>query len=198
MRVFVLGERSGRVRDAFAARGHDAWSCDLYPSVNGGKHIRGDALKYINDNWDIIIAHPPCTYLSRVQNVWYDDKFPDATRRRKTHREKAIEFFLRCKEADCEKIAIENPVPQGYVKERIGDYDQIVEPWMFGDPFRKKTCLWLKGLPILIPTNIVDKGESGINGNPQWYIELPRDKDRSMKRSVTFQGIANAMAAQWG
>jgi len=203
MRVLVACEESATVRDAFAALGHDAWSCDIKPSRNGGQHFRENVLEVIYcHDWDLMIAHPPCTYLANVQAIHYDEnKWPLSTELRKQKREKAIEFFNLLKASPIDKIVIENPLPQKYVTDRVGKYDQIVHPYMFGDPFSKKTCLWLKNVPPLEPTNIVHKGEfnigKGKRTNAKWYHDLP-PKDRAKIRSKTFPGIARAMAEQWG
>jgi hypothetical protein len=203
LNVAVLCEESQEVTEAFTKAGHKAMSCDkYYPGAKGLPHYRGCALDLLEHEWDLIIAFPPCTYLSNVQNIHYDHiKWPEKTRRREAKREKAIEFFNRIKGAKCEKIGIENPLPSPYARKRIGMYDQIVHPYLFGDPFRKKICLWLKGLPPLVPTNIVDKGEvnhgQGKRTNAKWYHNLPPGPERAKIRSRTFSGIARAMAEQW-
>lgn len=203
-RVLVACEFSGRVRDAFIRQGHDATSCDLLPSdSNLGPHVQGDVLPLLDNNYDLLIAHPPCTYLcnSGVQHL-----HKDATRWAKM--EAAKEFFLRLLDCTAPRIAVENPIPHHYAA--LPKYSQIIHPWWFGEEAQKKTCLWLKGLPLLVPTNIVGKGEQyvGKDGKPngsKWYQlppskdhQLPPSKDRWKYRSITFQGIADAMAAQWG
>lgn len=202
MRVLVACEFSGTVRDAFAERGHDAWSCDIVPARNGGKHYRTDVLNIINDGWDLIVAHPPCTYLSKVQAIHYDAvKWPTKTAQRIKRRDAAIMFFLAIQQAECERIAIENPIPMKIVTDSVGMYDQIVQPWMFGDPFSKAVCLWLKGLPTLEPTEVVEKGEMvrTKNGtNAKWYHNIQPGENRGRQRSITFPGLAEAMAEQWG
>lgn len=203
MRWLVACEESQEVTAALIARGHDAMSCDLnYPGAKGLPHYRGDVLKIINDGWDGIIAFPPCTFLSNVQVIHYNrEKWPEKTRLRELKREKAIQFFQKIQNAKCDRISIENPFPSTYARERIGDFDQMVHPYLFGDPFRKKICLWLKGLPLLRPTNIVDRGEvnhgQGKRTNAKWYHDLPPGPERARIRSKTFPGIAAAMAAQW-
>jgi hypothetical protein len=196
MKILVACEYSGRVREAFRKKGHDAWSCDILTcDDNSLFHIQDDVLKHLDEGWDMMIAHPPCTYLanSGVQHL-----HKDPTRWAKM--EEAREFFLKFINADIPKIAVENPIPHGYAK--MPKYSQIVQPYYFGEEAQKKTCLWLKNLPLLVPTNIVGKGEQyiGKNGKPngsKWY-QLPPGKDRWKYRSTTFQSIANAMAEQWG
>ena len=199
MKVLIACEFSGIVREAFKAKGHDAWSCDLLDTEIPGQHIKGDVLLYLNDRWDLMIAHPPCTYLARV--AIQHNKIPG----RLELREKAINFFLILKDYDIEKIAIENPRPQKYVWNKIGKWDQVIQPFYFGDPYSKATCLWLKNLPLLLhdkETNLfnkqthVDRGEfykheSG-RTNAKWYSNSKKNRSR------TFSGIANAMAEQWG
>lgn len=202
MRVLVACEFSATIRNAFEERGHDAWSCDIVPSVDGGKHFRANVFSVIYNDWDLIIAHPPCTYLSKVQAIHYNsEKWPEATRQRIRNRDRAIEFFQFIQQVDCPRMAIENPIPLKIVTDKVGMYDQIIHPFMFGDPFSKATCLWLRGLPKLVPTELVEKGEMvrSKNGtNAKWYHHLSPGQDRGRKRSVTFPGIAKAMAEQWG
>ena len=178
-------------RDAFTRLGHDATSCDLLPSRTEGKHYQGDVLDILNDDWDLIIAHPPCTHLAVSGARWFKDK--------QEEQEEALEFVRKILSANAPKIALENPV--SIISSRIRRPDQIVQPWMFGDPFTKTTCLWLKGLPKLVPTNIVDKGARHITKSgkslPAWY-NLPPSEDRAKIRSTTFPGFAEAMAQQWG
>lgn len=183
---------SGRVRDAFKALGHDAWSCDILPTLQPGNHIQGDALEVVKWGWDLMIAHPPCTYLSNAgARHLYPQKVLNTDRLQKGLTAK--ELFMALWEAPIERICIENPVPSKVFG--LPPYGQVIQPWEFGHPFSKKTCLWLKGLPPLMPTDIVGKTESTkVAGN--WFNK--GGKDRQINRSVTFQGIANAMAAQWG
>lgn len=195
MRVLVACEFSGIVRDAFAARGHDTWSCDLLPTERPGNHIQGDVLQVLDDGWDLMIAHPPCTYLanSGVQHLHKQVGRWDKMLAGK-------DFFLALLNAEIPMVCVENPIPCRYAE--LPRYDQIVEPWMFGESTMKKTCLWLKGLPRLNPTQIVEKGRHyiGTDGKPngsEWY-QLAPSKDRWKTRSRTFSGIASAMAAQWG
>ncbi len=194
MKVLIACEYSGRVRDAFLALGHDAMSCDILPTDVAGPHYQGDVMDIINDGWDLMIAHPPCTYLanSGVQHL-----HKDPTRWEKMYAGR--DFLLSLLDAPIPKIAVENPVPHGYAK--LPPYSQIIQPYYFGEEVQKKTCLWLKNLPPLVPTNIVGKGEQyiGKDGKPngsKWY-QLPPSGERWKLRSTTFQGIADAMAAQW-
>jgi hypothetical protein len=192
MRVLIACEMSGRVRDAFKALGHDAWSCDILPTLQPGNHIQGDALEVVKWGWDLMIAHPPCTYLSNAgARHLYPQKVLNTDRLQKGLTAK--ELFMALWEAPIEKICIENPVPSKVFGLPL--YGQVIQPWEYGHPFSKKTCLWLKGLPPLMPTDIVGKTESTkVAGN--WFNK--GGKDRQVNRSVTFQGIADAMASQWG
>ena len=183
MRVLIACEFSGRVRDAFIAKGHDAMSCDLLSSDMPGPHYQGDVLDILDDGWDLMIAHPPCTHLAVSGAAWFAEKRADG---RQQH---AIDFFMQLANADISKIAVENPVSIMSTKWRKPD--QIVQPWMFGHGETKATCLWLKNLPKLHPTDIVD-------GREQRIHRLPPSIDRWKLRSVTYQGIADAMAEQWG
>ena len=214
MRVLVACECSGRVREAFRKLGHDAWSCDIQPADDDSPyHYQADVFDVINKGWDLMIAHPPCTYLTVTGNSWFyhpDDKhLPVEERRphprfpnRRQHREEAVEFFMALYNADIPKIAIENPV--GIMSTRFRKPDQIFQPYQFGDPYEKKTCLWLKGLDKLEDTNVVEPEprvvfKSG-KSMPAWYVEAAKlpPKEREKARSVTFQGFADAMAEQWG
>ena len=192
MRVLIACEMSGRVRDAFKALGHDAWSCDILPTLQPGNHIQGDALEVVKWGWDLMIAHPPCTYLSNAgARHLYPQKVLNIDRLQKGLTAK--ELFMALWEAPIEKICIENPVPSKVFG--LPPYGQVIQPWEYGHPFSKKTCLWLKGLPPLMPTDIVGRTESTkVAGN--WFNK--GGKDRQVNRSVTFQGIADAMASQWG
>ena len=189
MKIIVACEFSGIVRDAFTERGHDTVSCDLLPTERLGKHIQGDALEILNDGWDMMIAHPPCTYLTVSGNKWfkpeYRDKYPD----RLEQREHSIQFFMSLVDAKVDKICIENPI--GIMSTKYRKPDQIIQPWQFGHGETKATCLWLKNLPRLEPTNIV-------SGREQRLHKLPPKKDRWKERSRTYTGIADAMATQWG
>lgn len=181
MRVLVACEFSGVVRDAFRARGHDAMSCDLLPSDRPGPHYEGDVLDVIGDGWDLMIAHPPCTYLAVSGARWFKD--------RKREQFAALRFVADLMDAPVPRIAVENPV--SVISSHIRKPDQIVQPWMFGHGETKATCLWLKGLPKLEPTNVVDGREARIH-------RMSPGPDRGKLRSITYQGIADAMADQWG
>ena len=196
MRVLVACEYSGKVREAFRALGHDAWSCDLLPADdNSPHHIQGDVLEVIGQGWDMMVAHPPCTYLTNSGVSWLH-KRPA----RWAKLDAGAAFFKALMDADIPRIAIENPIPHKYAVERIGGvkYTQIVQPWMFGHAERKATCLWLKGLPKLAETDNVKEVMLALPRNKQHRLHyLPPSTDRWKIRSETFQGIADAMAAQW-
>lgn len=181
MRVLVACEYSGTVRDAFAARGHDAWSCDLLPTERLGNHIHGDVLQHLHRNWDLMIAHPPCTHLAVSGARWFKDK--------QIEQAEALDFVHRLMDAPIPRIALENPI--SIISSRIRKPDQIIQPWQFGHGETKATCLWLKNLPKLMPTNIVEGREARIH-------KMPPGPDRWKERSRTFEGIAQAMAEQWG
>jgi len=201
MKVLIACECSGMVRDAFKSRGHDAWSCDIEPTDVFGNHIQRDVLDILDDGWDLMIAHPPCTFLSCAGNRWLNPKYKDRFPTREMDRLKAAKFFMLLANAPIEKIAIENPV--GVMSTIWRKPDQYVQPYFFGDYHTKRTGLWLKNLPKLIPTEIIEplifKGKKGKN-RPIWEINsLCLDKkERSKYRSKTFEGFANAMATQWG
>lgn len=196
MKVLIACEFSGTVRDAFIKKGHDAISCDILPGEGEWpeKHYQGDMFSLDLASFDLVIAHPPCTYLTISANKWYKDQ-PERKsgtlvgQARRNAREESIDFFMRIYNCGAERIAIENPI--GVMSSRFRKPDQVVQPWMFGHGETKATCLWLKNLPKLIPTNIVE-------GREQRLHLLPPSKDRWKIRSVTFQGIADAMADQWG
>jgi hypothetical protein len=231
MNVLIACEESQSVCKAFRKLGHNAYSCDLLPSSGGHPewHFNNDVFEIINNkggvlengekikikgNWDLMIAHPPCTYLAVSGARWFyhpDDKdlpvekrrphprFPDRTK----HRDEALEFFIKLYESPIDKIAIENPV--GVISSKYRKPDQTVHPWMFGDEASKATCLWLKNLPNLQPTNIVGKGERVVLSSgrtlPKWYSDsfhtsIPTELRRTL-RSKTFQGFADAIAEQW-
>ncbi len=181
LRVLVACEFSGIVREAFAKRGHDAWSCDLLPTEIPGQHIQDDVVKHLNDGWDLMIAHPPCTYLAVSGARWF--------RYRLKEQAAALDFVRQLMDAPITCICIENPI--SIISTRIRKPDQIIQPWQFGRGETKATCLWLKGLPLLKPTNIV----SGRQGRV-W--REPPSPERWKNRSRTLQGIADAMATQWG
>ena len=181
MRVLVACEFSGTVRDAFKARGHDAWSCDLLPSETPGPHIQGDVLDVLGEGWDMLLAFPPCTHLASSGARWFAGK--------RREQAEALGFVLTLLEAPIPKIALENPV--GVISTAIRKPDQIIQPWQFGHGETKATCLWLKGLRLLEPTNVVDGREARVH-------KMPPSPDRWKERSRTYEGIAAAMAAQWG
>jgi hypothetical protein len=196
MRVLVACEYSGRVREAFRALGHDAWSCDLLPADDCSEHhYRGNALDLLKQDWDLLIAHPPCTYLCNSGVSWLH-----RTEGRWKKMVEGAEFFNLFWQADIPKICVENPIMHKYAKEIIGtNQTQLVQPWMFGHAESKATCLWLKGLDPLIETNNVkEKWKSLPKKEAQRLHMLPPSKGRWKLRSETYQGIANAMAAQWG
>ena len=194
MKVLIACEFSGIVRDAFAAQGHDAWSCDLLDTERpNGNHIKGDVRDILDNGWDIMIAHPPCTHLAVSGARWFKEK--------QREQAEALEFIRQLLKAPIGKIALENPV--GVINTKVRKPDQTIQPWMFGDEAQKATCLWLKNLPPLYSTKIVDKGEMYISKNGKkrggaWTMKLPPSPDRWKIRSRTFQGIAAAMAKQWG
>ena len=184
MKILVACEFSGIVREAFRKQGHDAWSCDLEPTEIPGQHIQGDALKVINWGcWDVMIAHPECTHLACSGARHFPAKRADGRQQR------AIDFFMVMVNAPIPKIAVENPI--GIMSTVYRKPDQIIQPWQFGHGETKATCLWLKGLPKLQPTNIVEGREARI------HHMAPSDH-RHKDRSRTYQGIADAMATQWG
>jgi len=181
MRVLVACEFSGIVRNAFVLRGHDAWSCDLLATQSEGQHIQNDVLEVLHDEWDLMIAHPPCTHLAVSGARWFKYK-------QKEQRE-ALDFVHALLDAPIPRIALENPI--SIISTRIRKPDQIIQPWMFGHGETKATCLWLQNLPLLKPTNVVEGRESRIH-------KMPPTPDRGKLRSLTYQGIADAMAEQWG
>ena len=221
MKILIACEESQRVCIAFRKKKHEAYSCDIQECSGGHPewHIQGDVLPILNGNtkfitqdgtlheisgkWDMIIAHPPCTYLTVTGNRWFNiEKYGKKAIKRYEQRKEAIQFFFRIVNAKCDKIAIENPV--GIMSTVWGKPSQIIQPFMFGEPFEKRTCLWLKNLPKLNSTKLVIppermKFKSGIT-MPEWYAKLwalPKE-EREKERSKTFIGIAHAMAEQWG
>lgn len=195
MKVLIACEFSGTVRDAFKALGHDAWSCDLLPSEKNGQHIQGDVLDILHDGWDLMIAHPSCTYLC---NSGVCHLHTDPSRWGKMR--DGAEFFKKMLLAPVKKKAVENPIMHKYAVEIIGRrQDQVVQPWMFGHKERKGTGLWLENLPLLTPVNDVKKEMLLLpKGKQQRLHYLSPGPDRWKERSRTYQGIAEAMAAQWG
>lgn len=182
MKVLVACERSGVVRDAFIARGHDALSCDLEPTDSPGPHYRGDVRDILDYPWDLMIAHPPCTHLSVSGARHFAEKRMDG------RQHAAVSFFMALAKADIPRIAIENPVC--IMSSLWRKPDQVIQPWQFGHGETKATCLWLKGLLLLRPTNIVEGRDDRIH-------KMSPSEDRARLRSVTYQGVGDAMAAQW-
>lgn len=195
MRVLVACEYSGRVRDAFAARGHDAWSCDILPTDAPGNHIQGDALEVVGDGWDLMIAHPPCTRLANSGVRWLHE--------RNLWREmvEAADFYLALRNAPVPKKCIENPIMHKYARELLGNVPrQVVQPWWFGEETFKATGYELHGLPELVPTNKLTPPQKGTEDHKRWsWVHMcPPGPDRWKIRSTTPAGIAKAMADQWG
>jgi len=212
MRVLVACEYSGRVRDAFRALGHDAMSCDFLPTEVDGPHHQGDVTELLHMGWDMMIAHPPCTHLAVSGSRWFKDKVREQA--------EALIFVQTLLDAPIPRIALENPI--SVISTRIRKPDQIIQPWMFGEDASKKTCLWLKGLPLLAPTKIIEgnlyccghslddkygcpncvgsKKAKRIYGNqtPSGQNKLGPSETRWKERSRTYQGVAEAMAQQWG
>lgn len=196
MKVLIACEFSGIVREAFKAKGHDAWSCDLLPTEIPGQHIQGDVLEILDDGWDLMIAHPPCTYLAN-SGVQHLHKKEGRWQQLKEGRE----FFLKLLNTDIPKRAIENPIPHKYAE--LPPYSQLIQPRYFGAEGDKATCLWLEGLPPLMATYIYPKGRRyfGKDGKPNgsyWYQVLSPNGQRGYERSRTFPQVAQAMAEQWG
>jgi site-specific DNA-cytosine methylase len=193
MRVLVACEFSGAVRRAFRAIGHDAWSCDLLPAEDAGEHIQGDALEALKLDWDMVIAFPPCTHLCSSGARWWPLK--------QSEQEAAIEFaaaFIDCREP-VKRVAVENPV--GILSSRVRKPDQIIQPWQFGHGEVKTTCLWLTNLPALVPTHRERPDLFSLPapaGREQRIWKMPPSPNRGKERSRTYEGVANAMAAQWG
>jgi hypothetical protein len=210
MKVLVACEESQAVTKAFRERGHQAFSCDILPCSGGHPewHIQGDVTKILNDGWDLMIAHPPCTYLAVSGARWLYNKDGTKNEDRWKNQEEALDFVRVLLNAPIPRIALENPV--SVISSQIRKPDQIVQPYEYGDQASKKTCLWLKNLPLLQPTELVGKGEfvewEDKNGKKKrqakWYLDaLSKAKtaeERRTLRSKTFMGIANAMANQWG
>ena len=195
MKVLVACEFSGRVRDAFIKKGHDALSCDLLPTDTPGPHYQGDVRDLLYEEWDLMVAHPPCTYLSNSGVRWLYEK-PG----RWHDMEEAARFFRLQLDADIPKIAVENPIMHKYAVEIVGSRQtQTIQPYEYGHPETKRTCLWLKGLPPLVPTDNVKHIMDGLPKRETHKVHhASPGKDRWKNRSLTFQGIADAMADQWG
>jgi len=181
LRVLVACEFSGVVRRAFSALGHDAWSCDLEPAEDGGNHHQGCVLGLLRHGWDLMIAHPPCTHLAVSGARWFKDKLAEQA--------EALDFVRALLAAPIARIALENPI--SIISSRIRKPDQIIQPWQFGHGETKATALWLKDLPKLTPTNVVEGRQAKVH-------RMPPGPNRAKERSRTYEGIANAMAAQWG
>ena len=184
MKVLVACEYSGIVRDAFAAKGHDAWSCDILPTESQGNHLEGDVLEHLDKGWDLMIAHPPCTHLAVSGARWFTEgKKPWSLQ------EEALDFVRKLLDAPIHKIALENPI--SVISTKIKKPTQIIQPYQFGHGERKSICLWLNNLPKLKSTDNVD-------GREQRIWKMPPSKNRSKLRSLFYTGIAEAMADQWG
>ena len=181
MKVLIACEFSGIVREEFRKRGHNAWSCDLLDTEIPGQHIKGNVLQILDQEWDLMIAHPPCTYICISGARWFKD--------RQAEQKEALIFVESLFNAPIQRIAIENPI--GVISTRICKPAQIIQPWQFGHGETKATCLWLNNLPLLKPTEIVEERRNKIH-------RMGPSKDRSKNRSRTYAGIAKAMAAQWG
>lgn len=190
MKVLIACEYSGAVRDAFIALGHDAISCDILPTDVPGPHYQGDVRDILEDGFDLMVAHPPCTHLAVSGARWFKDK--------QVEQAQALDFVRLLLAAPIDKIALENPI--SIISSRIRKPNQIIQPWQFGSPESKSTCLWLKNLPNLISTDILPLPPSGRwnNQTPSGQNKLGPSPDRWKERSKTYQGIANAMAQQWG
>jgi len=192
MKILIACEESGKVRDAFRALGHDAISCDILPTrTNPEYHVQGDVLPLLRKKWDMVIAFPPCTHLASSGAAWFAEK-------RKDGRQQAgIEFFMACVNVNASRVCVENPV--GIMSRLYRKPDQIVHPWQFGHPEQKSTCLWLKGVPLLTPTNDIKAYMLTLPKRERERLHyLGPSSERARLRSETFDGVALAMAAQWG
>lgn len=209
MKVLIACEFSGVVRDAFSSKGHDAWSCDLLPSERPGQHYQGDVEELLHPgrgyDWDLVIAFPPCTHLAASGARWFKAKQQDG------RQQEAVRFFIALANAAFHKVAVENPI--GIMSRVYRKPDQVIQPFWFGDSVQKATCLWLRGLPNLKPTKLVDRGLIYVDPRGHKHggahtlraklaysplMLLPQNEERWKIRSRTFAGIANAMAEQWG
>jgi hypothetical protein len=200
VRVLVACEFSGAVRDAFASRGHDAWSCDLLPTETPGNHIQGDVLKVLDDGWDLIIAHPPCTYMSKAGARFMYPTAGNVDEARLAKALEAKEFFMMFYRSGCPRVAIENPTPLKIIG--LPEPTQVIQPYQFGHPYSKRTLLWLKGLPSLVPTKVVKEFTPYLPSNTGGFAR-GRGGSRGVAHdaktaSKTFEGVAKAMASQWG
>lgn len=192
MKVLVACEYSGRVRDAFTRMGHEAMSCDLLPTESPGAHFQGDIREVLGGSWDMVLAFPPCTHLAVSGARYFAEKRADGRQKQ------GIEFFMLFVGCGVEKLVIENPI--GIMSRVYRKPDQIIQPWQYGHPESKATCLWLRGVPLLRPTKILPQPDSGRweNQTPSGQNKLGPSVDRAKIRSATYQGIAEAMAEQWG
>ena len=210
MRVLIACEESQATTKAFRKLGHEAFSCDLLPCSGGHLewHYQQDVFEVINEGWDLMVAHPPCTFLAVSGARWMYNKDGSVNQDRWNNQQKALAFVQKLMDAPIDKIAIENPI--SVISSQIRKPDQIIHPWMFGDKAQKSTCLWLKNLPLITPTNIVEKGEffEWVDKNTgktkrqaQWYLDALKNaktkEERQTLRSKTFEGMANAFADQW-
>ena len=205
MKILVACEMSGRVRDAFRAKGHDAWSCDIEDTIaNPRWHIKDDVLNHLDEGWDMMIGHPVCRYLanSGAKHLYLGMKKENGPcPERWKNMRKAAEFFLKLWNAPIAKVAIENPIMHCHAKRLIGmKQTQLIQPWHFGHRKMKATCLWIRGLSQLSPTDIVGPPPKAPEERKAWaeVHRMAPSADREMKRSLTYQGIANAMSEQWG
>ncbi|MDE2016054.1 MAG: hypothetical protein KGI72_06045 [Patescibacteria group bacterium] len=203
MKILIACEESQKVCTAFRARGHEAYSCDILPESGGHPewHIQGDVVPLLEQEWDMIVAFPPCTHLAVSGAAHFAKKIADG------RQQQGVDFFMKFANSKCPRVAIENPI--GIMSKRWRKPDQIIQPWQFGDPFQKSTCLWLKGLPLLVPTKEVDHGEfkkwidpktGKTKSQPMWFFKSLSAKtaeERTRIRNRTFDGIALAMAEQW-
>ena len=216
MRVLIACEESQRVTTEFRKLGHEAYSADIIDQSGGHPewHIKGDALKLLNGKctfrttdgkrhrisgkWDLIIAHPPCTYLTSCGNRWFNETiFGEKAIERRVNRLDAAAFFMKCVNADCDRIVVENPV--GYMNTSYRKPDQIIQPYQFGDPYAKKTCFWIEGVPNLVPTEMVPKEKVHLTSGKGNWFDCPKGGiPRAKWRSKTFPRVAQAMAFQWG
>lgn len=198
MKILIACEFSGVVREAFKKKGHDVWSCDILPSDIYGKHYQGDVFDIIGNGWDMMIAHPPCTHLATSGARWFAEKRKDG------RQQNGIDFFIKLANVSIDKIAIENPV--GIMSAHYKNPDQYIQPYEYGHPYTKKTCLWLKNLPLLRQTNIVEpvykKNDDGSDYKTGQGWRMSNEHFNTYRngnlRSITLQGWADAMADQWG
>ena len=210
MRVLIACEESQATTKEFRKLGHEAFSCDLLPCSGGHPewHYQQDVFEVINEGWDLMVAHPPCTFLAVSGARWMYNKDGSVNQDRWNNQQKALAFVQKLMDAPIDKIAIENPI--SVISSQIRKPDQIINPWMFGDKAQKSTCLWLKNLPLITPTNIVEKGEffewvdkktGKTKRQAQWYLDALKNaktkEERQTLRSKTFEGMANAFAEQW-